>query len=92
MLIYSVQIRLADRVPEAEGNPPLPKTFQDDEPGFAPVDGKDLPRMPDEAEHRDLSAAIDRASRGVCVELQPDQSAATAAGGWAAWSSSTPIE
>ena len=50
--------RLADLLPEAEGNPPLPKTFKDYEPGFVHVDVKYLPRMPDEAEHRYLIAAM----------------------------------
>lgn len=72
--------RLADLLPEAEGQPPLPKPFKAYEPGFVHVDIKYLPRMPDEAEHRDLIAAIDRASRWVYFEIQPDQSAATAAG------------
>ena len=36
--------------------------------------------MPDEAEHCDLFAAMDRASRWVDVEIQPDKTAATAAG------------
>ncbi|MCP5451126.1 MAG: DDE-type integrase/transposase/recombinase [Gammaproteobacteria bacterium] len=72
--------RLADLLPEAEDQPPLPKTFKDYEPGFVHVDVKYLPRMPDEAEHRYLIAAIDRASRWVYFEIQPDKSAATAAG------------
>ena len=71
--------RLADLLPEAEDQPPLPKTFKDDEPGFVHVDVKYLPRMPDEAEHRYLLAAIDRASRWVYFEIQPDKTAATAA-------------
>ncbi len=44
------------------------------------VDVKYLPRMPDEAEHRYLIAAIDRASRWVYFEIRPDKTAATAAG------------
>ena len=72
--------RLADLLPEAEGKPPLPKTFQDYEPGFVPVDVKYLPKIPDEAERRYLFAAIDRASRWVSFEIQPDKTAATAAG------------
>ena len=72
--------RLADLLPEAEGQPPLPKPFKAYEPGFVHVDIKYLPRMPDEAEHRDLIAAIDRASRWVYFEIQPDKTAATAAG------------
>ena len=72
--------RLADLLPEAEGKPPLPKTFKDYEPGFVHVDIKYLPRMPDEAEHRYLLAAIDRASRWVYFEIQPDKTADTAAG------------
>ena len=56
------------------------KMFKDYEPGFVHVDVKDLPRMPDEAEPRDLFAAIDRASRWVDVEIQPDKTATTAAG------------
>lgn len=71
--------RLADLLPEAEGKPPLPKTFKDYEPGFVQVDVKYLPRMPDEAEHRYLFAAIDRASRWVYYEIQPDKTADTAA-------------
>ena len=55
--------RRAELLPEVEGKPPLPKTFKDDEPGFVHVDVKYLPQMPDEAEHRYLIAAIDRASR-----------------------------
>ena len=55
--------RRADLLTEVEGKPPLPKTFKDDEPGFVHVDVKYLPQMPDEAEHRYLIAAIDRASR-----------------------------
>ena len=42
--------RLVELLPEAEGQPPLPKTFKDYEPGFVHVDVKYLPRMPDEAE------------------------------------------
>lgn len=72
--------RLADLLPEAEGQPPLPKPFKAYEPGFVHVDIKYLPRMPDEAEHRYLIAAIDRASRWVYFEIQPDKSADTAAG------------
>lgn len=72
--------RLADLLPEVEGKPPLLKTFKDYEPGFVHIDVKYLPRMPDEAEHRYLIAAIDRASRWVYFEIQPDKSAATAAG------------
>ena len=41
---------------------------------------KYLPRIPDEAEHRYLIAAIDWASRWVYFEIQPDKSAATVAG------------
>ncbi len=59
---------------------PLPKTFKDYEPGFVHVDVTYLPRMPDEAEHRYLIAAIDRASRWVYCEIRPDKTAATAAG------------
>jgi len=44
------------------------------------VDVKYLPRMPDEAEHRYLIAAIDRASRWVYFEIRPDKTADTAAG------------
>lgn len=72
--------RLADLLPEAEDQPPWPKTFKAYAPGFVHVDVKSLPRMPDEAEHRDLLAAINRASRWVSFEIQPDKSAATAAG------------
>ncbi|MEZ5577746.1 MAG: IS481 family transposase [Candidatus Competibacteraceae bacterium] len=72
--------RLVELLPEAEGQPPLPKTFKDYEPGFVHVDVKYLPRMPDEAEHRYLIAAIDRASRWVYFEIQPDKTADTAAG------------
>lgn len=72
--------RLTDLLPEAEGTPPLPKTFKDYAPGFVHVDVKYLPKMPDEAEHRYLFAAIDRASRWVYVEIQPNKTAATAAG------------
>ena len=67
--------RLVDRLPEAEGQPPLPKPFKADEPGFVHVDPKDLPRMPDKAEHRDLIAAIDRASRWAYFEIQPNKTA-----------------
>ena len=72
--------RLADLWPEVEGPPPLPKTFKDYEPGFVHVDVKYLPRMSDEEEHRYLFAAIDRASRWVYFEIQPDKTADTAAG------------
>lgn len=72
--------RLADVLPEAVGTPGLSKTFKDYEPGFIHVDVKYLPRMPDEAEHRYLFAAIDRASRWVYMEVQPDKTAITAAG------------
>lgn len=71
--------RLADRLAEAAGKPPLPKTFKTYEPGFVQVDIKYLPRMPDEAERRYRLAAIDRASRWVYFEIQPDKTAATAA-------------
>jgi len=76
--------RLADLLPEVEGKPPLLKTFKDYEPGFVHIDVKYLPRMPDEmpdeTEHRYLIAAIDRASRWVYFGIQPDKTAATAAG------------
>ena len=72
--------RLADLLPEAEGKPPLPKTFKGYGPGFVQVGIKYLPRMPAEAEHRYLLAAIDRASRRVYFEIQPDKTADTAAG------------
>ena len=71
--------RLADLLPGAESQPPLPKTFKTDAPGFAHVAIQYLPRMPDEAGHRYLLAAIDRASRWVYFEIQPDKTAATAA-------------
>ena len=58
----------------------MPKTFNAYESGFVQVDIKYLFRLPDEAEHRYLLAAIDRASRWVYFEIQPDKSAATAAG------------
>ncbi len=80
--------RLADLPPEVEGKPPLPKTFKDYEPGFVHVDIKYLPRMPDEAEHRDLLAAIDRASRWVYFEIQPDKTAPTPPP--ASWNACTP--
>ncbi len=83
--------RLADLLPEVEGKPPLPKTFKDYEPGFVHVDVKYLPRMPDEAEHRYLIAAIDRASRWVYFEIQPDQTAATAAGFLERWHAKAPF-
>jgi len=71
--------RLANLLPEAEGSPPLLKSFKDYEPGFVHVDVKYLPRMPDEVEHRSLFAAIDRASRWVYFEIQADKTADTAA-------------
>ena len=71
--------RLSDRWPEAADPPPLPKTFKAYAPGFVHVDIKYLPQMPDEAEHQYLFAAIDRASRWVYFEIQPDKTAATAA-------------
>lgn len=39
---------------------------------------KYLPRMPDEAEHRGLLAATDRADRWVIFEMQPDKTPVTA--------------
>ena len=77
---HGVAARLADLLPEVEGKPPLPKTFKNDEPGLVQVDIKYLPRMPDETEHRYLIVAIDRASRWVYYEIQPDKTGDTAAG------------
>ena len=71
--------RLSDLWPEAVDPPPLPKTFKEYAPGFVHVDIKYLPRMPDEAQHQYLFAAIDRASRWVYFEIQPDKTAVTAA-------------
>ena len=66
--------RLADLLPEAEGKPPLPKTFKDYEPGFLHMDIKYLPQMPDESHRRYLFVAIDRATRWVFMHIYADQS------------------
>ncbi len=67
-------------IPPPEGGVASTKTFKDDVPGFVPVDVKYLPLMPDETERRYLFAAIDRATRGVYVEILPEKSAACAQG------------
>ncbi|MBP6807904.1 MAG: transposase [Chromatiaceae bacterium] len=67
-------------IPPPAGGVAPTKTFQDDVPGFVQVDVKYLPLMPDETERRYLFAAIDRATRGVSVEILPEKSAACAQG------------
>jgi hypothetical protein len=63
--------------PEADEQPT--KTFKDYEPGFVHVDVKYLPQMPDEDAHRSLFVGIDRASRGVYVEILGEKTAVNAA-------------
>ncbi len=49
-------------------------------PGFIHIDVKYLPQMPDAPKRRYLFVAIDRATRWVYVEIQPDKSARHAGG------------
>jgi len=49
------------------------KTFKDYEPGFLHIDIKYLPKMPDEAQHRYLFVAIDRATRWVYFRIYANQ-------------------
>ena len=56
------------------------KTFKDYEPGFIHVDVKYLPRMADEAKHKYLFVAIDRATRWVYLEILSSKSARNATG------------
>ena len=51
-----------------------PKSFKDYAPGFIHIDIKYLPKMPDEAAHRYLFVAIDRATRWVFIGIYADQS------------------
>ena len=66
--------------PPEESDTKAFKTFKGDEPGFVPVDIKSLPQLPDQAAHRYLFVAIDRATRGVYVEILGKKTAAQAAG------------
>ena len=65
-------------IPQPDGEVKPVKTFKDDAPGFVHLDVKYLPQMPDEAAHRDLFVAIDRASRWVDAEILPEKTAANA--------------
>lgn len=69
--------RLADLMPQTEGDGATPKTFKDYEPGFVHVDIKYLPRMPDESHRRYLFVGIDRATRWVYFRTYRDQSEAS---------------
>ena len=64
--------------PQPDGVPAAPKTFKDYDPGFVHVDIKYLPQMPDEAQHRYLFVAIDRATRWVHIGLYDDQTEVSA--------------
>ena len=61
---------------QAQSGEPAPtvKTFKTYVPGFAHVDIKYLPQMPNEAARRYLFVAIDRATRWVFVRTYKDQS------------------
>jgi hypothetical protein len=67
--------RLADLMPQAEGEPVPKKSFKDYAPGYLHIDLKELPKMPDEASKTYLCVAIDRASRWVYFEILPDKGA-----------------
>ena len=68
-------------LPPGDGAPTPPhKTFKDYPPGFAHVDVKYLPQLPDEDHRTDLFAAIDHATRWVYVEILADKSARSASG------------
>jgi transposase-like protein len=67
----------ASQNPEAESGKKPPKTFKDYEPGFIHIDIKYLPKMPDEAQHRYLFVAIDRATRWVYLHIYAHQTEAS---------------
>ncbi|HCJ12610.1 MAG TPA: IS481 family transposase [Opitutae bacterium] len=54
------------------------KTFKDYAPGYLHIDIKYLPKMPDEAAHKYLFVAIDRASRWVHFSVFSDKTGASA--------------
>ncbi len=54
---------------------PRHKPFKDYEPGYAHIDIKHLPQMPDEQQKRYLYVAIDRATHWVYLEIRSSQSA-----------------
>ena len=62
--------------PRRRGNRCCPRPSRTASRASCTIDVKYLPRMPDEAEHRYLLAAIDRASRRVYREIRPDKTAA----------------
>lgn len=65
-------------LPEEDAAKEPVKAFKAYAPGFVHIDIKYLPQMPDEARHRSLFVAIDRATRWVYVELRASKSARTA--------------
>jgi transposase InsO family protein len=65
--------KLADLVPQPEGEDKPKKNFKDYEPGFLHMDIKYLPKMPDESSRRYLFVAIDRATRWVYLRTYRDQ-------------------
>jgi transposase InsO family protein len=70
------ELQAKRRADEGLSEQPI-KTFKDYEPGFLHVDIKYLPQMPDEAAHRYLFVAIDRATRWVFMHIYADQSEAS---------------
>jgi hypothetical protein len=64
--------------PREEGAKAPVKAFKAYAPGFVHIDIKNLPQMPEEARHRSLFVAIDRATRWVYVELRAHKSAQAA--------------
>jgi len=65
--------KLADLLPQQEGEDAPKKTFKDYEPGYLHIDIKYLPKMPDESCRRYLFVAIDRATRWVFLRTYRDQ-------------------
>lgn len=72
--------RLADLRPLEPVPVSAGKGFKPYVPGYLHIDYKYLPQMPDEASRRYLFVAIDRATRWVYLELQPEKTVRAATG------------
>ena len=62
------------------------------EPGYRPVDVNYRPRLADETTRRDLCVAMDRATRGVCIPIKANKTAASATSLLAAWHRACPLK
>ena len=62
------------------------------EPGYRPVDVNYLPQLAAETTRRDRCVAMDRATRGVCIPIKANKTAASAQSLLAAWHRACPLK